>query len=156
MNHIDQLIKEADGIIDGRKPVESPQTDDSDTVKLAIMLVQEEAQAPISQETLIEKLAHAVAIVDVAMNFEEFNKLAQFQDTAAARGIPAEQISAYLEKKAESLAPKSLARYLVLPAAAATALAGHAMGKRKGYKAALEDVNQAFSTYAAQQQQPNG
>ena len=156
MNHIDQLIKEADSIIDGRREEPALQADDNETVKLASMLVQNDSvYTPVqaSPETLVEKLAHAVAIVDIAVNFEQFQKLAQFQEQARSQGIPEEQIAAYLEKRAQ--ASPSLMRWLTIPAAAAVGLTSHHLGKKKGYKKALEDVNQAFGQYAAQQQQPN-
>lgn len=126
MKNIDQLLAEADNIIEKRASsktqvkVASVSSDEVD--KLASMLDSLDFVVPqekvankveIITDTPFEKVARSLAITEALMNIEEFRKLAEFEDKARASGYTEAKISEYIEKKAsETVSP--LARLIDL------------------------------------------
>lgn len=148
---LDQIIAEADQIIEKRASApakEQPVSNDGEVSHLANFLenfegektAQVREEAPF-QLTFVEKMASAIAIVEAVNNFEQFQKLAQFQEHALKNGYTQEQVDEFLEKKALKV-PTSVA----IPALAAVAagVGGHLHGKKKGYDKAIKDVHTAF------------
>lgn len=150
---IDELIREADVIIEKRaskkSEVDTVLPADDDVVKLAALLVEDVMPAtsePKIEETLVEKVAHAIALVETLSSLNQIQKIMQFEKTAKEAGHTDEQIDAFLEKNA---ALKPVHKYVTLPGMLAGVVGGlgYSKGKKKGYEKALDDVNKAFSAY---------
>ncbi len=148
---LDELIAQADDVIEKRASKQEPPvtaaSDHDEVIKLASFLENmeptQEASEPSSFEmNFVEKLACSVAMVEALNNFEEFQKIAEFQEKALASGYSQDQVNEFLEKKALKV-PASVA--IPALALAAGGAAGHMHGKKKGYNKALEDVQHAFS-----------
>lgn len=108
---IDTLIAEAERVIEKKaaKVIQPTADSDQETVKLASFLENfQEAPVVNSQPApfemnFVEKLACSVAMIEALNNVEEFQKLAQFQESAKSQGYSDLQINAFLEKKALDL-----------------------------------------------------
>ena len=104
MRNIDQLMAEADQIIEKNmeKSASQKTASDDDIFKLAAQVRGQPAQPEGESNvvTLTEKTAEAVAIVNTLLNLEELTKIAQFQKMAQEQGYNSEQISGVLEKRA--------------------------------------------------------
>lgn len=149
---IDDILNEADEIINskGTEKTAAPAPTEDDVTSLARLLmdpaqVTKLAAQPESFEmNLHEKVAHAIAIVDTLGQIEELQKLAQLEAAALERGVPQEQIDAFIQEK---LAANAATKFVV--PAALTGVAGYAMGrksgKEKGYNKAVDDFSQMLS-----------
>jgi hypothetical protein len=115
--------------------------------------VKKAEEAP--SETVVEKVAHALAILESLANIEQIHKMALFQEKAAAAGYNAEQIEKFLEKQALrpfSLSPSQRKALLAVAglggAGAAGATLGHhageTKGKEEGYVAGVKDYDTAL------------
>lgn len=96
------LIEEADGYIakKSEKGFSKTASSKEDIEKLAAKLVA--GEAPQSEEesaiqTLNEKVAHSVALVDTLLNLGTLVKVAKLEQEAADRGIPHEKVANYIE-----------------------------------------------------------
>lgn len=152
MTSLEKLLSEADSIIEKRASVE-PQLEqsvevDAEIAKLAnyLMAGEEATQSPENavEETLFEKAAHAIAIVETISNIEQIKKLADFEKRALEAGHSQQDVDAYIDKLAANIPNKYLAGLASLGAAGAVGM--HA-GKKKGYNKALKDVNSALEAY---------
>ncbi len=148
---LDQLIAQADEVIEKRASKQEPPvtaaSDHDEVVKLASFLENMEPGHATSEPSpfemnFVEKLACSVAMVEALNNFEEFQKIAEFQEQALASGYTQAQVDEFLEKKALKVPASVTIPALALMAGGA---AGHMHGKKKGYSKALEDVQHAFS-----------
>jgi hypothetical protein len=155
MSSLDQLFRDADALIKKRAAAVvtlAPQPDDEVT-KLADLLAKDgevKQAAPVAiEETLFEKVAHAIAIIETMEKLGEINKLVEFEKKAAEAGHTAEQIDAFIEKKGMKLSPKYLKILGGAAALGASGAVGAHAGKKKGYQSAVEDVNKALESYAS-------
>lgn len=98
---LDQIIQEADELIKGRheKVAQSKSPSDDLIAKLAQEVLTSDNEAPSELETVTEKIAHAAAIMDTVINFQELKALAEFEKKALAQGNSPEEIGAFLEKR---------------------------------------------------------
>lgn len=156
---LSDILNEAEGIIEKRAS-EKPVAQSFDAVeKYASFLngLASAAPSPAAPEefNLLEKIAHAIAIVDTLTFLEEHEKIAQFEDICRERGYSEEQIAGFIEKKASGMAvSKGMSRYLLpaaLAAGAGTFAVGHHKGKKKGYNQALDDISAAMSQPPSQE-----
>lgn len=159
---LSNYLREADEIIEKRASQGKPQTSapsEDEVIKLASLLTQSEvAQQPQAEtssiQTLTEKVAHAIALVDTLMNLEQIQKLAEFEKKAKAAGHSDEQIEEFIKQASAGEKFKSVLKSLRAPTAAAAAgtAAGaalaHGKGKDSGYRQALQDVNEAFRQHS--------
>ena len=127
--------------------------------------------------TAMEKIAHAVAIVDTLLNITELQKLEKVASVAQDKGFSESDVDAYIEKKASEMDMMSIAPLLGLSVfgmekeGAATKRLGELVrspkfrkamvglglagaggtgyreGKKSGYDDALSDVRKAFEQY---------
>ena len=144
---LEQLISDADQIIEKRAAAPKAQAavDDGEVVKLASLLAAKDApQADTFQMTMLEKVAHSIAIVETIQQLEQLEKIAKFEEGCRGKGFSEDQINAFLEKRGF----KEVSKYVVPAGLAGLAgLAyGHHKGKEKGYRKALGDVQSAFSS----------
>jgi len=98
------LIAEADQIIDKHTTKTAAQTaiqQADDVFKLAEELIRP-ADDSKTHMTMIEKVAHAFALVDTVINLPEIVKLAQFEEEAMKKGISPDRIAGYFEKNASA------------------------------------------------------
>lgn len=162
---LDQLIAQADEVIEKRAskaPVVTPElaSESDETVKLASFLRDLEpgsvgtSEPSPFQMTFIEKLASAVAVVEVLGNIEEFNKLAEFEAKALAAGHTQEQVDAFLMKQAGlagDIARHPATKGIGILAAthAAAGAFGHSKGKKKGYEQGQADFMRALQEQSA-------
>ncbi|NDC22583.1 MAG: hypothetical protein EBZ49_00410 [Proteobacteria bacterium] len=152
MRNLEQLLADADAIIEKRASVNQPETQntetDEDIAKLAnYLLAGEEKTTESQEETIFEKAAHAVAIVETIQNIEQIKKLAEFEKRALEAGHPQEEVDAYIDKLALTIPTKYVAGLTALGGAGA--LGAHA-GKKRGYNKALKDINTALEAYESQ------
>jgi len=163
MPTISDVMREADEIIEqrlseGQEKTASAKFSDEDIFKLAEE-VRSEPKQEVSEEpalnTVLEKVAHALAVADTVVNLDVLIKAANFAEQARAAGKSDEEIDAYLQKHAAGKL-KSVLKMMKWPAVAGTAgtagvvggmAKGKEEGKEKGYAQALEDVNRAFTDY---------
>lgn len=164
MRNISDLIREADEIIEKRASKKEDKPVDNDEItKLANSLMEQEnlhqekiASVSIEKplQSVVEKLAHAVALVDTYINLEEFQKVADFEEKALEAGYSPEAIEQYVEKIASDGRFKTVMKALRIPlvasgAAGVTAGAlGYGKGHSKGYVSALKDVDQALKQHS--------
>lgn len=119
MKKFQDILREADQIIEKRasKTETTPVANDDEVVKLAEALMdyqpEKVASVQIDDETLIEKYAHAVAMVETIQLINEAEKLDKFVKTAQANGYNDEQIEKFIEDKSLGLVHK----IVVLPEA---------------------------------------
>ena len=107
---IDQLLAEADDIIEKRASVSKKDLTEEvsdDILKLAQQLsstdVEEADDGDDSNvKTLLEKVAHAMAITEVFANLPYLKKAAEFEKQASEKGYDKEKIQGYLEKAASA------------------------------------------------------
>lgn len=166
---IDQLLREADDIIERRASEKtasvssSATTEDDDSVeKLASALLSpaHQPEQVTAQESAIqtpfEKIAQAIVLVETLMNLDELAKVHQFEKMAHEKGFSEEQISQYMDKIAAGMDYKRLAPMIpILGAAGLAGLGGAYVGHRKGkksgesqgYNQALKDVDKAMKEY---------
>ena len=184
MSRIDDIFKDADAIIEKRASAsktektaskvepsqglsiaESILKGDYDSVKTA-------SESSSVNMTDFEKIAHAVAIVETMINFNELSKLTKVAQEATSRGFSKSEVDSYIEKKASELPLVSVAEAVGLiektsarkgiksmltstTARRAAGLAGagtlgalaHKKGKESGREEALDDVRKAFQSY---------
>ena len=96
------LFQEADELISKKVAAASTGADcDDDVVKLAKDLLAEDVHTDeTSLYSITEKLAHATALLDTLINFEELQKVAAFEQEALRSGHSSEQIAEFFEKRA--------------------------------------------------------
>ena len=102
---IDELLAEADSIIEKRaEKKEEESSDISEILKLAQSLQNETIEEDDLPESncvsLLEKVARSLAITEVFANLPTLKKLGEFNKVASERGCSPDQIDAYLEKAA--------------------------------------------------------
>lgn len=101
MAKLDTLLKEADELISSKLQTSSKVTQDDDIFKLAEELkTSTQGAAEVEAFSLIEKIAHSVAIVDTLLNLETLSKIAALEEKAKEAGFSEGQISDFFEKKA--------------------------------------------------------
>jgi hypothetical protein len=162
---IDQLLKDADDIIEKRASVKTASAaDDDDSIEkmaaalMAPLPVVTEVVAPQDSaiQTVTEKVAEALVLGEFLMNLEQIQKLEMFKQAAQAQGHSAEQIDAHLEKIAARLDYKRIMPLIPVIGAAGLAGAGGAYlghksgkksGSKEGYSQALSDVDKAMKDY---------
>lgn len=113
---IDALLKEADDLIMKKTasvkkaPAVDSVNGDHEAVKIANLLLSEDddlrealaiekkaSKEDITQEeTLIEKIASALVINEVLLEFDKFEKIAKFEEKAAAEGYSQDEINAFV------------------------------------------------------------
>jgi len=170
---IDQLLNEADEILEKRASVVAPTIDsEDDVIKLANFLMKEDEElkprptsnlqekvANVSSmvdvtQAMFEKIAESIAIVETLENIVTLTKEAEFTKKAKEAGHSDTDIENHLLKISSV---RSGASKLIAPAvasvlaASAAGVAGHKSGKSKGeqagYVKALKDVDDAFKMY---------
>jgi len=98
---INDILQEADDLISKKVAAAAIVPTEDDVMKLASEL---RADPPAAEEmsdyTLSEKLAHAAALLDTLINFEELMKVAAFEEDARSKGISQEVIAEFFEKRA--------------------------------------------------------
>lgn len=107
---IDQIVAEFDEVFEknASAKVKEPRELVSDEImKLASELTcptEEELEIPVegTDLTLLEKVAHSLAITEILVNLPQLKKVAHFQEKAEEQGHPSEEIAKYAEKAVAS------------------------------------------------------
>ena len=109
--HLSDILKEADELIEKRASEGISKTASAktaaagdDVFAMAQALVRgpaPSAEMPQSSvATLVEKIAHAAAVVDTLRNLPALMKLAEFEEAARKAGYSEAQIGDFIEKRA--------------------------------------------------------
>jgi hypothetical protein len=101
------LIKDADTIIEkrgGGQQVKTASVKEDDIFKLAEQIrtsrPEVSIEVPNDVVTLVEKIAHAVCLVDTMLNLDTLSKIDKLEKVAKEKGMTDDQISKWFEKKA--------------------------------------------------------
>lgn len=152
---INDILREADDIVAARTSEKTasaakstPSYSDEDIFKLAEALTAPEES---TINTLTEKVAASIALVDTLLNLDTLIKIAHFEKAAKEKGYSEEKVAEFLEKQASEGAAKFKSVVKMLPwmagAAGAGGVAGlvhgHKKGKEKGYNQAVNDMYSA-------------
>lgn len=157
MRNLDELLSEAESIIEKKaeakqRPTSSQSESDKEVAKLANLLVNDgmftEVPIEVDRESLVEKVAHSLAIVQTLANAEHLAKIAEFHERAVASGYTDEQIFPVIEKIAKKKLLKLPWKLLSggLLAGGAGAGVAHKKGKDSGYEQAVKDVETLLSS----------
>ena len=167
MRRLDDIINDVEAEIaktGGQEKIASALPNDEDIFALAAQLEKTSEEAPQQPvevddglQTLTEKVAHAIAIVDTIQNLPHLIQMADFEKQAVAKGYTEAQIEDFMAKQAKGKVPSVMKRIPygklgVLAGVGGAGLAGRssgkAQGKNQGYAQALDDVNEAMKAYS--------
>jgi len=113
---ISQILAEADEIIEKRAATKTVEDEISeDVMKIAEQLQNFSAEEDNSEDPLgtsVEKIAHALAVVEVFANLPYIQKAAAFSDMAEEAGYESDRIIACLEKAASKAGYVSLSELI--------------------------------------------